>query len=199
MTAALYLREFTGSCGTAGLHIDMSAPSWADGDDGELIRGATGWGVRGLLRWLETMGLRPPPRPDAARLPWPDAARLPWPEAARPGLWPAWRVGRRCRPAGRCGVGRRSCAGEVSRSALDRGQQAVADREQRGNPLLGLPDRLDRLPHGHRLRVPGGRVADPAAGEAAVEGEHAAGAQQPQGGVDARGGPVASPSTKIRS
>ena len=36
-------------------HIDMSAPSWADTADGELAKGATGWGVRTLLRWLTTL------------------------------------------------------------------------------------------------------------------------------------------------
>ncbi|MER6594268.1 leucyl aminopeptidase family protein [Micromonospora purpureochromogenes] len=55
VTAALYLREFTGDLRDRWLHIDMSAPSWADGDDAELTRGATGWGVRGLLRWLATL------------------------------------------------------------------------------------------------------------------------------------------------
>ncbi|MFF5174222.1 leucyl aminopeptidase family protein [Micromonospora sp. NPDC000089] len=53
--AALYLREFTGDLRDRWLHIDMSAPSWADGDDAELAKGATGWGVRGLLRWLATL------------------------------------------------------------------------------------------------------------------------------------------------
>ncbi|MGC5018691.1 leucyl aminopeptidase family protein [Micromonospora sp. DT47] len=53
--AALFLREFTGELRDRWLHIDMSAPSWADGDDAELTRGATGWGVRGLLRWLATL------------------------------------------------------------------------------------------------------------------------------------------------
>ena len=53
--AALYLREFTGDLRDRWLHIDMSAPSWADGDDAELTRGATGWGVRSLLRWLATL------------------------------------------------------------------------------------------------------------------------------------------------
>ncbi|MEV4479517.1 leucyl aminopeptidase family protein [Micromonospora coxensis] len=56
VTAALFLREFTGDLRDRWLHIDMSAPSWADGDDAELTRGATGWGVRGLLRWLATLG-----------------------------------------------------------------------------------------------------------------------------------------------
>ncbi|MGC4804590.1 leucyl aminopeptidase family protein [Micromonospora sp. DT233] len=55
VVAALYLREFTGDLRQRWLHVDMSAPSWADGDAGELTRGATGWGVRGLLRWLATV------------------------------------------------------------------------------------------------------------------------------------------------
>nr|MDT0658267.1 leucyl aminopeptidase family protein [Micromonospora sp. DSM 115978] len=53
--AALYLREFTGDLRDRWAHFDMSAPSWADGDDGELVKGATGWGVRTLLRWLATL------------------------------------------------------------------------------------------------------------------------------------------------
>ncbi|MGC5054498.1 leucyl aminopeptidase family protein [Micromonospora sp. DT48] len=53
--AALYLREFTGELGERWLHIDMSAPSWCERDDVELTKGATGWGVRGLLRWLATL------------------------------------------------------------------------------------------------------------------------------------------------
>ncbi|QOC93815.1 leucyl aminopeptidase family protein [Micromonospora craniellae] len=53
--AALYLREFTGELRRQWLHIDMSAPSWCERDDAELTRGATGWGVRGLLRWLATL------------------------------------------------------------------------------------------------------------------------------------------------
>jgi leucyl aminopeptidase len=30
----------------------MSAPAWADSADRDLTKGATGWGVRTLLRWL---------------------------------------------------------------------------------------------------------------------------------------------------
>lgn len=52
--AALYLREFTGELRDRWVHVDMSAPSWADSDSGELAKGATGWGVRTLLRWLGT-------------------------------------------------------------------------------------------------------------------------------------------------
>lgn len=53
--AALYLREFTGEARSRWAHIDMSAPSWAEGPDAELVKGATGWGVRTLLRWLEAL------------------------------------------------------------------------------------------------------------------------------------------------
>jgi leucyl aminopeptidase len=50
--AALYLREFTGGLRNRWVHVDMSAPSWAEKDAAELTKGATGWGVRTLLRWL---------------------------------------------------------------------------------------------------------------------------------------------------
>jgi leucyl aminopeptidase len=52
VAAALYLREFTGTAHGIWAHLDMSAPAWADSTDGELVKGATGWGVRTLLRWL---------------------------------------------------------------------------------------------------------------------------------------------------
>ena len=55
VTAALYLREFTGDLRHRWAHIDMSAPSWSDAHDGPLVKGATGWGVRLLLRWLATL------------------------------------------------------------------------------------------------------------------------------------------------
>jgi leucyl aminopeptidase len=53
--AALYLREFVGPARDRWAHIDMSAPSWIEKDHAELSRGATGWGVRTLLRWLCSM------------------------------------------------------------------------------------------------------------------------------------------------
>jgi leucyl aminopeptidase len=56
VVAALFLREFTGDLRDRWAHLDMSAPSWSGADDGELTRGATGWGVRALLRWLATLG-----------------------------------------------------------------------------------------------------------------------------------------------
>jgi leucyl aminopeptidase len=56
VVAALYLREFTGDLRDRWVHYDMSAPAWSSDAAGELARGATGWGVRGLLRWLATLG-----------------------------------------------------------------------------------------------------------------------------------------------
>jgi leucyl aminopeptidase len=53
VTAALYLREFTGAAADRWAHLDMSGPAWSDKVDGELTRGGTGWGVRTLVRWLE--------------------------------------------------------------------------------------------------------------------------------------------------
>jgi leucyl aminopeptidase len=52
VVAALFLREFTGQARDRWAHLDMSAPAWAEKDDAELSRGATGWGVRTLLRFL---------------------------------------------------------------------------------------------------------------------------------------------------
>jgi leucyl aminopeptidase len=54
LLAALYLREFTGPLRASWAHFDMSSPAWSDANDGELTKGATGWGVRTLTRWLET-------------------------------------------------------------------------------------------------------------------------------------------------
>jgi leucyl aminopeptidase len=53
--AALYLAEFTGPLRDRWAHIDMSAPSWVDSDSSELSKGATGWGVRTLVRWLASL------------------------------------------------------------------------------------------------------------------------------------------------
>ena len=55
MMAALFLREFAGGSRDRWAHIDMSAPAWADSADGALTKGATGWGVRTLLRWLSSL------------------------------------------------------------------------------------------------------------------------------------------------
>jgi leucyl aminopeptidase len=56
ITAALFLREFIG--GTRPevdwAHLDIAGPARADGDEHEITKGATGFGVRVLLRWLES-------------------------------------------------------------------------------------------------------------------------------------------------
>jgi leucyl aminopeptidase len=48
--AALFLREFAGARRWA--HLDVAGPGRATGDDAEITKGATGFGVRGLLQWL---------------------------------------------------------------------------------------------------------------------------------------------------
>ncbi|MFC0528259.1 leucyl aminopeptidase family protein [Phytohabitans kaempferiae] len=55
VVAALYLREFVGDRRDRWVHLDMSAPSWSESADGVLPKGATGWGVRALLRWLAAL------------------------------------------------------------------------------------------------------------------------------------------------
>jgi leucyl aminopeptidase len=55
ITAALFLREFIGGA-TASIewaHLDVAGPARADGDEDEVTKGATGFGVRTLLRHLE--------------------------------------------------------------------------------------------------------------------------------------------------
>jgi leucyl aminopeptidase len=59
IVAALYLRELAGDHRDRWAHIDMSAPSWSDRDDGPLVKGATGWGVRLLVRFLASLAQRP--------------------------------------------------------------------------------------------------------------------------------------------
>jgi leucyl aminopeptidase len=53
ITAALYLREFTG--GRRWAHLDIAGTGRSEKDDQEISRGATGFGARLLLRWLETV------------------------------------------------------------------------------------------------------------------------------------------------
>ncbi|MEV6969949.1 leucyl aminopeptidase family protein [Hamadaea sp. NPDC051192] len=55
ITAGLFLREFAGKQRGRWAHIDMSSPSWADEPERELAKGATGWGVRTLLRFLQSL------------------------------------------------------------------------------------------------------------------------------------------------
>ena len=51
ITAALFLREFVGDRRWA--HLDVAGPSRADRDEYEVCKGATGYGARLLLRWLQ--------------------------------------------------------------------------------------------------------------------------------------------------
>ena len=53
ITAALFLREFVGDVPWA--HLDIAGAARSDGDDDEITRGATGYGVRTLLRYLEKL------------------------------------------------------------------------------------------------------------------------------------------------
>ena len=56
ITAALFLREFTG--GRRWAHLDIAGPGRSDADSYEVSRGATGYGTRLLIRWLEGLGAR---------------------------------------------------------------------------------------------------------------------------------------------
>ncbi|GAC1441686.1 MAG: M17 family metallopeptidase [Mycobacteriales bacterium] len=53
ITAALFLREFTG--GRPWAHLDIAGPGRSDSDEDELTKGGTGYGVRLLTRWLEAL------------------------------------------------------------------------------------------------------------------------------------------------
>jgi leucyl aminopeptidase len=48
--AALFLREFVG--GIPWAHLDVAGPARSDAEEDEVTKGATGFGVRTLLRWL---------------------------------------------------------------------------------------------------------------------------------------------------
>lgn len=52
ITAALFLRDFVGR--TPWAHFDVAGPARADADEDEVTKGATGFGVRTFLRWLES-------------------------------------------------------------------------------------------------------------------------------------------------
>jgi leucyl aminopeptidase len=53
ITAALFLREFVGAHRWA--HLDIAGPARSDREEYEITRGATGFGARLLLRWLESL------------------------------------------------------------------------------------------------------------------------------------------------
>jgi leucyl aminopeptidase len=50
-TAALFLRPFAGEVPWS--HLDIAGPARSASDDGETVKGGTGFGTRTLLRWLE--------------------------------------------------------------------------------------------------------------------------------------------------
>jgi leucyl aminopeptidase len=53
ITAALFLREFVG--GRRWAHLDIASSARSDNDEDEISKGATGFGVRTLLTWLESL------------------------------------------------------------------------------------------------------------------------------------------------
>jgi leucyl aminopeptidase len=53
IVAALFLREFVG--GVEWAHLDIAGPGRAESDEDEVTKGATGFGVRTFLRWLESL------------------------------------------------------------------------------------------------------------------------------------------------
>jgi leucyl aminopeptidase len=57
ITAALFLREFTG--GRPWAHLDIAGTGWAGSDEDELVKGGTGYGVRLLTAWLEVLSAQP--------------------------------------------------------------------------------------------------------------------------------------------
>ena len=57
ITAALFLREFTG--GRPWAHLDIAGPAWSGAEDDELSKGGTGYGVRLLVRWLQELSVHP--------------------------------------------------------------------------------------------------------------------------------------------
>ena len=58
-TAALFLQPFTS--GLPWAHLDIAGPARAAGDDGDVVKGGTGFAVRTLLRWLEAGAPVEPP------------------------------------------------------------------------------------------------------------------------------------------
>ncbi|MBW3639638.1 MAG: leucyl aminopeptidase [Actinobacteria bacterium] len=57
ITAALFLREFTG--GRPWAHLDIAGPARSGADEDELTKGGTGYGVRLLTSWLTALSASP--------------------------------------------------------------------------------------------------------------------------------------------
>ncbi|HVE74178.1 MAG TPA: leucyl aminopeptidase, partial [Mycobacteriales bacterium] len=64
ITAALFLREFTG--GLPWAHLDIAGTGRSDSEEHELSKGGTGYGVRLLTRWLQTESSKNERSTDAA-------------------------------------------------------------------------------------------------------------------------------------
>ncbi|MGI8535090.1 MAG: leucyl aminopeptidase [Mycobacteriales bacterium] len=60
ITAALFLREFTG--GRPWAHLDIAGPARSGADEDELTKGGTGYGVRLLTAWLAALAASPAAR-----------------------------------------------------------------------------------------------------------------------------------------
>jgi leucyl aminopeptidase len=58
LTAGLFLQEFVGD--TPWTHLDIAGPARAGSDDGYLVKGGTGFGVRTLVELVESF--EPPAR-----------------------------------------------------------------------------------------------------------------------------------------
>ncbi|CAN5258308.1 hypothetical protein BH24ACT10_BH24ACT10_04880 [soil metagenome] len=65
ITAALFLREFTG--GRPWAHLDIAGPAMAGGDSDEVTKGGTGYGVRLLTAWLAELARTPVRTPARSR------------------------------------------------------------------------------------------------------------------------------------
>ena len=57
ITAALFLREFTG--GRPWAHLDIAGPAFTGSDEDERTKGGTGYGVRLLTTWLTALAAEP--------------------------------------------------------------------------------------------------------------------------------------------
>ena len=66
ITAALFLREFTG--GRPWAHLDIAGPGRSGSEADELTKGGTGYGVRLLTAWLVALAAQPAPRRGRSRL-----------------------------------------------------------------------------------------------------------------------------------
>ena len=56
ITAALFLQEFTENVPWA--HLDIAGPAWAEKETAYCVKGATGFGVNSVIRFLENWAER---------------------------------------------------------------------------------------------------------------------------------------------